>query len=101
MKNDLTIIIAHYKPKDSQLINPLLKTLEEILKQKDGYNIEVIIADDGSYYSNNIIENYSQKISSTSPGIPNENIPIFHFSSRKFHNSKKFISRKIPRILMK
>ena len=37
MKNDLTIIIAHYKPKDSQLINPLLKTLEEISKQKNKF----------------------------------------------------------------
>jgi len=61
MKNDLTVIIAHYKPKDSQLVNPLLKTLEEISKQKNKYNIEVIIADDGSYYSKNILENYSEK----------------------------------------
>ena len=78
MKNDLTIIIAHYKPKDSQLINPLLKTLEEISKQKNGYNIEVIIADDGSYYSNNIIENYSQKIT-----IKNDKRDIYILKNNK------------------
>ena len=78
MKNDLTVIIAHYKPKDSQLINPLLKTLEEISKQKNRYNIEVIIADDGSYYSNNIIENYSQKIT-----IENDKREIYILKNNK------------------
>ena len=62
MKNDLTIIIAHYLSKNSELVNPLIKTINEISKQKNRYNIEVIIADDGSDYSNEIIENYSKII---------------------------------------
>ena len=62
MKNDLTIIIAHYIGENNQIINPLLKTLKEISKQKSKYNIEVIIADDGSYYSRSIKENFSKKI---------------------------------------
>ena len=62
MKNDLTIIIAHYLSKNCELVNPLIKTINEISKQKNRYNIEVIIADDGSDYSNEITENYSKII---------------------------------------
>jgi hypothetical protein len=62
MKTDLTIIIAHYLSKENQLINPLLNTLEQIDAQRDKYNIEVIVADDGSYYSHEITENFSRKI---------------------------------------
>ena len=62
MKNDLTIIIAHYLPDNNQSINPLHKTLTNIYKQMNKYNIEVIIADDGSSYSKGISENFSTKI---------------------------------------
>lgn len=62
MKTDLTIIIAHYLSTENKLINPLLKTLEQIDIQTDKYNIEIIIADDGSYYSNEITKNFSRKI---------------------------------------
>ncbi len=62
MKNDLTIIIAHYLPENNQSINPLIKTLANICKQMSEYNIEVIIADDGSSYSKGMVENFSKKI---------------------------------------
>ena len=61
MKNDISIIIAHYNPING-LNNPLIKTLNTIENQKANYNIEVIIADDGSSYSNSILNNYSTKI---------------------------------------
>ena len=61
MKKDLSIIIAHYRP-NSDLENPLNKTISIIEKQKLNYNIEVIIADDGSDYTKNIITNNSKVI---------------------------------------
>ena len=63
MKYDLSIIIAHFKPTGSENINPLIKTLDIIEQQKDNYNIQVIIADDGSNYTKSIIEYHSNKIS--------------------------------------
>ena len=60
-KIDLSIIIAHYLPIDNQKLNPLIKTLESINSQKNNYNIEIIIADDGSDYTNDIINNFSKK----------------------------------------
>ena len=63
MKYDLSIIIAHFKPTGSENINPLIKTLDIIEQQKDNYNIQIIIADDGSNYTKSIIECYSNKIS--------------------------------------
>jgi len=62
MKVDLTIIIAHYFSENSQHLNPLFKTIDTIFEQKNNYNIEVIIADDGSDYSSKIVNNYSKKI---------------------------------------
>jgi len=62
MTNDLSIVIGHYYSSDSKELNPLFETIQKINKQKNKYNIEVIIADDGSEYSKNIIENYSKKI---------------------------------------
>ena len=61
MKNDISIIIAHYNPING-LNNPLIKTLNTIENQKANYNIEVIIADDGSRYSKDILNSYSKKI---------------------------------------
>ena len=60
-KKDLSIIIAHYLPSDNARLNPLIKTLESINSQKNNYNIEIIIADDGSDYANDIINNFSKK----------------------------------------
>tara|TARA_B100001094_G_C18177658_1_gene798830 strand:- start:20 stop:871 length:852 start_codon:yes stop_codon:yes gene_type:complete len=63
MKNNLSIIIAHYYPKNSEYENPLIKTLETINNDyKLNKNLEVIIADDGSSYSNAIMNDYSTKI---------------------------------------
>jgi len=61
MKIDLSIIIAHYKPENFEFSNPLFKTLDIIKEQIENFNIEVIIADDGSHYSKEIIDGYSKK----------------------------------------
>ncbi|MBI65735.1 MAG: hypothetical protein CMG64_05540 [Candidatus Marinimicrobia bacterium] len=61
MKKNLSIIIAHYNPNKDDFINPIFETLDIIENQLEDSNIEVIIADDGSYYSQNIINNYSKK----------------------------------------
>ena len=62
MKYDLSIIIAHYNPSDkNDIINPLIKTIESINSQKNNHKIEIIIADDGSAYTNDLIEYYSTK----------------------------------------
>ena len=50
MNYDLSIIIAHFKPLNL-IENPLIKTISEINNQKDKYNIEIIIADDGSFHN--------------------------------------------------
>ena len=60
-KKDLSIIIAHYLPLDNKKLNPLIKTLESINNQKNNYNIEIIIADDGSDYTKDIIDSFSKK----------------------------------------
>ena len=62
MKCNLSIIIAHYYSKNTLKENPLIKTLASILQQQQNYEIEIIIADDGSNYSKNILKNYSKKI---------------------------------------
>lgn len=58
MQYDLSIIIAHFRPKDLEN-NPLIKTINEINNQKNQYKIEIIIADDGSLYNYPFQENYS------------------------------------------
>ena len=60
MKYNLSTIISHYCPETQ--INPLHKTLNSIVKQIKNDNIEIIIADDGSNYSKDIMNNYSEKI---------------------------------------
>jgi len=50
MNYDLSIIIAHFKPLNL-IENPLIKTISEINNQRDKYNIEIIIADDGSFHN--------------------------------------------------
>ena len=60
MQYNLSIIISHYHI-DNQ-INPLYKTLDSITKQINTEHVEIIVADDGSKYSNDIVKNYSNKI---------------------------------------
>ena len=53
----ITIIIAHYDPGDSLKVrNAFLKTLETLDNQKYTGELEIIIADDGSYYTS-LLEN--------------------------------------------
>ena len=61
MNYDLSIIIAHFIPEKFQSKNPLLKTLDIIKDQTKNFKIEIIIADDGSFYTNNILNNFSKK----------------------------------------
>ena len=60
MKYDLSIVIAHFKPKEL-INNPLIKTISEINNQKNQFNIEIIIADDGSLYDYSFEKNHSIK----------------------------------------
>ena len=57
MKYSLSIIISHYCSNINK--NPLLKTLDVIQSQIKNEKIEIIIADDGSNYSESILKNYS------------------------------------------
>ena len=61
MNYDLSIIISHFIPKKFQSKNPLFKTLDIIKNQTKNFKIEIIIADDGSFYTNNILNNFSRK----------------------------------------
>tara|TARA_B100001996_G_scaffold264342_1_gene206230 strand:- start:4527 stop:5360 length:834 start_codon:yes stop_codon:yes gene_type:complete len=58
MQYDLSIIIAHFKPRDL-IGNPLIKTINEINNQKGECKIEIIIADDGSFYDYPFEKKYS------------------------------------------
>ena len=80
MKYDLSIIIAHFKPTESVSINPLIKTLDIIDQQKDNYNIQIIIADDGSNYTKSITECYSNKI------LVNENKHLYSIEKLQLDN---------------
>tara|TARA_B110000263_G_C15277212_1_gene496448 strand:+ start:435 stop:1277 length:843 start_codon:yes stop_codon:yes gene_type:complete len=59
MKYNLSIIISHYCPNKSK--NPLFKTIDSIKNQVSNNNIEIIIADDGSKYSEKITNEHSKK----------------------------------------
>ena len=63
MKNKLSIIIAHYYPTEAHYANPLIKTLNSINDDYHEDDIEIIIADDGSSYSKNIINDPTEKVS--------------------------------------
>ncbi len=76
MKYNLTIIISHYNPNLKK--NPLNKTIDTIIEQNCNHNIEIIIADDGSLYSKNILENYSEK-----KNIPDDNRLIYISENEK------------------
>ena len=79
MKNNLSIIIAHYYPNSSDYKNPLIKTLETINNEYQlNENLEVIIADDGSSYSNSIVNDYSKKIN-----IENDHRDIYIIENEK------------------
>ena len=67
---DLSIIIAHYDPGNHlDCLDSFQMTLAEILAQKDDYNIEIIIADDGSVSNKNIIQNGAYKINESGKNI--------------------------------
>ena len=72
-KTQLSIIIAHYCTEQSSLgYNSFIKTLNTIKEQSDNYKIEVIIADDGSLYSKDIVKNYTKSVE-----IKNDNRKLF------------------------
>ncbi len=79
MKYKLSIIIAHYCP--NIISNPLFKTLKSIKEQYFKDNIEIIIADDGSIYSQGIQNNYSDKIT-----IPNDKRNFYVLQNEKLKN---------------
>ena len=59
----LSIVIAHYcTDKSNQSYDSFIRTLDNIQSQSEKYDIEIIIADDGSNYSKNIINEHSEKI---------------------------------------
>ena len=54
---DLSIIIAHYDPENHPTcIDFFQRTLNSIIEQKESYNIEIIIADDGSFSNKKLVE---------------------------------------------
>ena len=82
MKNNLSIIIAHYYPENSEYQNPLIKTLETINADYQlNKNLEVIIADDGSSYSDTIMNDYSTKIN-----IDNDDRDIYIIKNKKLQS---------------
>tara|TARA_B100000401_G_C52715388_1_gene675953 strand:+ start:251 stop:1102 length:852 start_codon:yes stop_codon:yes gene_type:complete len=92
MKNNLSIIIAHYYPNSSDYKNPLIKTLETINNEYQlNENLEVIIADDGSSYSNSIVNDYSKKIN-----IENDNRDIYILENEKLKNFLNKTSIRYP-----
>ena len=53
----LSIIIAHYDPGNHpKCIDFFQRTLNSIIEQKESYNIEIIIADDGSCSNKILVE---------------------------------------------
>ena len=69
----LSIIIAHYcTDRLNQSYDSFIRTLDSIQSQSKKYDIEIIIADDGSNYSKNIITEYSKIIK-----IPNDERNLF------------------------
>jgi len=85
----LSIVIAHYLPENFTNINPLYKTLDILEKQSKKHKIEVIIADDGSLYTKDILENYSGKIK-----IPKDKRDIYYLKNRKLEILKTSIGIK-------
>ena len=87
---DLTIIISHYFTSNAkESYKSFIQTLDEIKSQSDGYNIEVIITDDGSDYSKNIVNNYSEKIA-----IPNDERNLFILKNEPLKKHLKDINIK-------
>jgi len=59
----LSIIIAHFDPGNNiKYKEAFIKTLESIKNQNTIHDIEVIIADDGSYYSSKFSSTSNSKI---------------------------------------
>ena len=75
----LSIMIAHYcADRSNQSYDSFIKTLDTIQSQSKKYNIEIIIADDGSNYSKNIINEHSEKVD-----IPNDTRNLFILKNQK------------------
>ena len=69
---DLSIIIAHYDPGNHpDCLNSFQKTLTEISAQKAEYNIEIIIADDGSTSNEDVIQNSTSQLNESGKIIYN------------------------------
>ncbi len=62
MNINISIVIAHYLPENNIHKNPLEKTISIIENEPDSHKAEIIIADDGSNYSQDIVSSYSKKI---------------------------------------
>lgn len=77
---NLSIIIAHYDPgNSSEYFTAFRRTLESIHEQKNDFNIEIIIADDGSSHSSelpNFTKNY----------IISDDRIIYHLQENKLSN---------------
>ena len=82
---NLSIIIAHYcTDKNKEHYKSFLKTLDIIQKQTNNNNIEIIISDDGSEYSKNILNDYSEVIN-----IPNDTRKLFFLEETDLKNHLK------------
>ena len=69
---DLSIIIAHYDPGNHpDCLNSFQKTLTKISAQKAEYNIEIIIADDGSASNEDVIQNSTSQLNESGKIIYN------------------------------
>ena len=67
---DLSIIIAHYDPGNHpKCIDFFQQTLDSIIEQKKSYNIEIIIADDGSFSNQKLLEISNYLVSIVSPPV--------------------------------
>ena len=85
----LSIIIAHYLPENFSDMNPLHKTIENIQKQFNKNDIEIIIADDGSSYTKDILNFHSQKIE-----ISNDERNLYYLEGEKLEKFKNSIKVK-------
>ena len=82
----LSIIIAHYLPEQFSDKNPLIKTIENIKKQSQKNEIEIIIADDGSSYTGKILDIHSKKIE-----ILNDERDVYYLEGEKLEKFKNSI----------
>ena len=85
----ITIIIAHYDPGNSiKAKAAFLKTLETLNNQEYACELEIIIADDGSYYTP-MLENNLKKEANEYYQLDKKNIKKL---LSDFYNSPKFLN---------